>query len=219
MTATSTLPLRPNTATAGICWDHRLVLGAFGAPKMRQRYGLQIRDRLPNSRQPIIRRAARDAGKCGYEIGGSEARKLFSECHHADSTIQRKIRNAENKACKSPQCGHNYTTMNTYTLLRHVSLYPSIRRYRSKKDIGPLGWGETAVRLDFRLWGIWWAVKSTSGIKLVDGSQMPVHIMHSLDGKVIMGQRDIEAAKGTTYAEAWRESMISAINERMGIEA
>jgi hypothetical protein len=25
MTAASTLPLRPNTATAGICWDHRLV--------------------------------------------------------------------------------------------------------------------------------------------------------------------------------------------------
>ena len=112
MTATSTLPLRPNTATAGICWDHRLVLGAFGAPKMRQRYGLQIRDRLPNSRQPIISRAARDAGKCGYEIGGSEARKLFSECHHADSTIQRKIRNAENKACKSPQCGHNGSMAN-----------------------------------------------------------------------------------------------------------
>jgi len=219
MTADSTLPLRPNTATAGICWDHRLVRGAFGALEMRQRYGLQIRDRLTSARNPVVSRAARNAWECGNKIGGSEAGKLFSECHHRHSKSQIKIRNAENRACKCPQCGHNNSTMNTYTLLRHVSLYPSIRRYRSKKDIGPLGWGETAVRLDFRLWGIWWAVKSSSGIKLVDGTQMPVHVMHSLDGKVIMGQRDIEAAKGTAYAEAWRESMISAINARVGIEA
>ena len=109
--------------------------------------------------------------------------------------------------------------MITYTLLRHVSLYEAIRRYRSKKDIGQLGWGETAVRLDFRLYGIWWAVKSTSGIKLVDGYQMPVHVMHSLDGKVVMGQRDIEAAKGTVYVDAWRQSMISSINARLGIKA
>jgi hypothetical protein len=109
--------------------------------------------------------------------------------------------------------------MLTYTLLRHVSLYEAIRRYRSKKDIGPLGWGETAIRLDFRLYGIWWAVKSTSGIKLVDGSQMPVHVMHSLDGKVVMGQRDIEAAKGTVHADAWRESMIGSINARLEIKA
>jgi hypothetical protein len=34
-----------------------------------------------------------------------------------------------------------------------------------------------------------------------------------------MGQRDIEAAKGTVYADAWRESMISSINARLGIKA
>ena len=107
MTAVSTLPLRPNTATAGICWDHRLVLGAFGAPKMRQRHGLQVSDRLTHSRQPIISSAARDTWKCGCEVGGSEAGKLFSECHHRHSTSQRKIRNAENSRCKCPQCGHS----------------------------------------------------------------------------------------------------------------
>jgi hypothetical protein len=107
--------------------------------------------------------------------------------------------------------------MKPYTLLRHISLYPAIRRYRSKKDIGPLGWGETAIRLDFRLWGIWWVVKSTHGIKLVDGSQMPIHTMYSNDGKVIIGQRDMEAAKGTPYAEAWRESMINSINEQLNV--
>ena len=112
MTAASTLPLRPNAATAGICWDHRLVLGAFGAPKMRQRYGLQVGDRLPNSRQPIISRAARDAWKCGCKIGGGEAGKLFGECHHSDSKPQGKIRNAENKRCKCPHCGPSKSMAN-----------------------------------------------------------------------------------------------------------
>jgi len=107
--------------------------------------------------------------------------------------------------------------MTTFRVLKPVSLYPALRRYRTKKEIGPLGWGESAIRLDFRLWGIWWAVRSTSGLKLADGSQMPFHIMHALDGTSIIGQRDIEVATGTPYEAAWRESMINAINQRLGL--
>ena len=89
----------------------RFVRGAFGAPKMRQRHGLQVSDRLPNTRQPIIGSAARDTWKCGHKIGGGETEKLFSECHDRHSKPQRKIRNAENRACVCPQCGHNDRTM------------------------------------------------------------------------------------------------------------
>ncbi len=89
----------------------RLVRGADGPLQMRQRYRLQIGDRLSHSRQPIISGGTRDAWERGHEIGGSEAGKLFSECHHRHSKAQRKIRNAENRACTSPQCGHNGSTM------------------------------------------------------------------------------------------------------------
>lgn len=93
-------------------WHQRFVRGALGAPKMRQRHGLQVGHRLPNTRKPIIGRAARDSWKSGHEIGGSEAGKLFSECHHRHSKAQRKIRNAENEPCKCPQCGHNRSMAN-----------------------------------------------------------------------------------------------------------
>lgn len=148
MTAASTLPLRPNTATAGICWDHRLVLGAFGAPKMRQRHGLQVGDRLPHSRQPIISRAARDTWKCGCEIRSSEAGKLFRECHHLDPTPQRKIRNAENPPCSCPHCGHNKRVMSTSEQMNLIRWM--MGKARHEKHTNPDNAAETVEELHFR---------------------------------------------------------------------
>lgn len=216
MPAPSLTPLPAKTLTGA--WHQRFVLGAFGAPKMRQRYGLQIRNRLPRARKPVVSRAAGNAWECGNKIGGSEAGKLLSKCHHRHSKPRIKFRNAENKACTCPHCGHD-TVMKAITLLRHVSLYPSLLRFRTKGEIPALGWGEKAVKVDFRLLGYWWVIKSTSGLKLKDGSQMPVHVMHALSGQIVMGPRDIEAAKGTAHEEAWRESMVGAINARVGVEA
>ena len=93
------------------------VRGAFGTPKMRQRRALQIRGGPARPRKPIIGGGTRDAGESGHEIGGSEAGKLFSECHHGQPTPQRKIRNAENSSCTCPHCGHNDSTMNLNELI------------------------------------------------------------------------------------------------------
>lgn len=89
----------------------RFVRGALARPKMRQRYRLQVGYRLTSARNPIVGSAARDTWKRGHKIGSGEAGKLLCKCHHSDSTLQIKIRNAENRACAYPHCGHNNNTM------------------------------------------------------------------------------------------------------------
>ena len=149
MTAALPLPLRPNARPAGICSDHRLVpLRWFGVLKMRQRHGLQIGYRLSNARQPIIGRAAGDAWKCGYKIGGGEAGKLFSECHRLDSKPQIKIRNAENGACTCPHCGHNSSVMSTSEKMNLIRWM--MGKARHEKHTNPDNAAETVEELHFR---------------------------------------------------------------------
>lgn len=186
MTAALPLPLRPNARSAGICSDHRLVLGAFGAPKMRQRHGLQVGDRLANSRQPIICRAARDAWKCGCEIGGSEAGKLFSECHHTDSTPQRKIRNAENETCYCPQCGHNKRVMSTSEQMNLILWM--MGKARCEKHTNPDNAAETVEELHFRGY-----------------LRSPVNHLSTIDGWRVSVCTDIKPGGHTeTKLTAWR---------------
>lgn len=112
MTAASTLPFRPNARSAGICSDHRLVpLRWSGALHVRQQDGLQIHSGPAHASKPVVSRAARDAWKCSHDIGGGKGGKLLVKGHGSNRSTQTKIRNAENRACKSPQCGHNSSTM------------------------------------------------------------------------------------------------------------
>ena len=186
MTAASTLPLRPNAASAGICWDHRLVLGAFGAPKMRQRHGLQVSDRLTHSRQPIICRAAWDAWKCGCEVGGSEAGQLFSECHYRHSTSQRKIRNAENIPCACPQCGHNKRIMSTDEQMNLIRWM--MGKARRETSTNPDNAAETIEELHFR-----------------GNLRAPVNHLSTIDGwRVSVCTYDKPGGHTDTKLTAWR---------------
>ena len=109
MTAASTLLLRPNTATAGICWDHRLVpLRRYGALKERQHEGRMIR--RGRSRAPVIGRRARQAK--GDEIGWANGQGCKRIMKHGSPYHQRNIRQSESYACNSPTIGHN-NSMNT----------------------------------------------------------------------------------------------------------
>lgn len=146
MPAPSLTPLPAKTLPGA--WHQRFVRGALGAPKMRQRHGLQVADRLTSASNPIVSRAARDAGKSGHEIGGSEAGKLFSECHHRHSKPQRKIRNAENRACYCPQCGHTSRVMSNSEQMKLIRWM--MGKARLEKHTNPENAAETVEELHFR---------------------------------------------------------------------
>lgn len=111
MTAASSLPLRPKTATAGICWDHRLVpLRRAGTLKERQHEGRMIR--CGRARAPIVGRGARQTK--GDEISGLDVDGGKGLVKHGSRYYQRKIRQSESCACNSPTIGHNEHMSKTY---------------------------------------------------------------------------------------------------------
>lgn len=106
----------------------------------------------------------------------------------------------------------------THTLLKKVSLYPVLARFRAMKDI-PAGTQGTPLLASFGLWGKWFIVRGPGGLLCADGSEMPCHVARLNDFGPVVGPRDLEAAAGTPMEEAWRESYRSTIAERMGVAA
>lgn len=105
--------------------------------------------------------------------------------------------------------------MKSAFLLRHITLYPLLKRYQCIKDIPQHERQFRPVRLDFRLWGLWYVPQTQAGLSLVDGGSMAFHTMHALDGERVIGPHDLEAAANTKYAESWRASYAETISERI----
>lgn len=111
MTAASTLSLRPNARSAGICWDHRLVpLRWFGALKKRQPMRLLPRWRFAPAVLPIVSRAARTI-QGGDDVGGGVVEKLVREAHGRSVTHENKSAMPKIELAKNRQCRHNSSTM------------------------------------------------------------------------------------------------------------
>jgi hypothetical protein len=105
----------------------------------------------------------------------------------------------------------------TYTLLKKVSLYPVLARFRAMKEI-PAGTQGTPMLASFGLWGKWFIVRGPGGLLCADGGEMPCHVARLNDHGPVIGPRDLEAAAGTPMETAWRESYRATIAERMEVE-
>ena len=105
--------------------------------------------------------------------------------------------------------------MTTYKAALPV-MVETLVSYQFKRDI-PRDDFRVALRVDFGLYGYRYVLRGTNGLLLRDGGEMPVHIAHLVGVGPVIGPRDIEAARNRPYAQAWRESVISAINERLGL--
>jgi hypothetical protein len=102
--------------------------------------------------------------------------------------------------------------MKATKLLKHVSLFPVLRRFRCKKDINVPG---KPILADFGLWGCWYVVQGFGGLVCVDGREMPFHETHLNDFGRTIGPCDLTAADGTPLQEAWRASYGDRIKERL----
>ncbi len=92
----------------------------------------------------------------------------------------------------------------------------ALKTYALKKDI-PKGEHRTVLKINFGIYGCRLALKGFHGLLCKNGEEMPCHIAHLHGVGAVIGPKDLEAARHRKFAEAWRESYSSAINDRMGL--
>jgi hypothetical protein len=155
MTVASTLPLRPNAAPAGICWDHRLVpLRWSGALKERQPMCLLPRWRLSPAILPIVSRASRTV-QGGDDVGGGVVGKLFRECHGRTVAHENKSAMPKIELAQSRHCRHNSSTMKhtaeSITALPTIDILPALAaHWEELTGEGMRYWQDTDTHFEIR---------------------------------------------------------------------